>query len=60
MGDGSANRVPLDSELLGLGRRRIFFNEGYWGLGVGFYGGINYGFGYFGHGYEGGRWQFSC
>jgi hypothetical protein len=24
---------------------------------VGFYGGINYGFGYFGRGYEGGRWQ---
>lgn len=33
------------------------FNEGYWGLSVGFYGGINYGFGYFGRGYEGGRWQ---
>jgi hypothetical protein len=27
------------------------------GLSVGFYGGIDYGFGYFGHGYEGGRWQ---
>jgi hypothetical protein len=24
---------------------------------VGFYGGINYGFGYFGNGFEGGRWQ---
>ncbi|MGO9515712.1 MAG: hypothetical protein ACLPND_01575 [Candidatus Korobacteraceae bacterium] len=24
---------------------------------MGFYGGINYGFGYFGHGYEGGRWN---
>jgi len=35
----------------------FFFNEGYWGLSVGFYGGINYGFGYFGHGYEGGRWE---
>jgi hypothetical protein len=34
-----------------------FFNEGYWGLGVGFYGGINYGFGYFGRGYDGGRWD---
>jgi hypothetical protein len=34
-----------------------FFNEGYWGPSVGFYGGINYGFGYFGHGYEGGRWD---
>jgi hypothetical protein len=33
------------------------FHAGYWGPGVGFYGGINYGFGYFGHGFEGGRWQ---
>ena len=34
-----------------------FFNEGYWGTSVGFYGGINYGFGYFGRGYDGGRWD---
>ncbi|HWZ96218.1 MAG TPA: hypothetical protein VN025_00500 [Candidatus Dormibacteraeota bacterium] len=33
------------------------FHEGYWGTEVGFYGGINYGYGYFGHGYEGGRWD---
>ena len=33
------------------------FNEGYWAPQVGFYGGVNYGFGYFGRGYEGGRWQ---
>ncbi len=33
------------------------WNEGYWGPVVGFYGGINYGFGYFGHGYAGGRWN---
>src|SRR5580698_5247723 len=33
------------------------FNEGYWGPHVGFYGGINYGFGYGGQGYEGGRWN---
>ena len=33
------------------------FHEGYWGPRVGFYGGINYGFGYFGEGYEGGRWD---
>ncbi|MGD0181815.1 MAG: YXWGXW repeat-containing protein, partial [Terriglobales bacterium] len=33
------------------------FNEGYWGEHVGFYGGINYGFGYGGQGYEGGRWN---
>ena len=35
----------------------FFFNEGYWGPQVGFYGGINYGFGYSGEGYEGGRWD---
>lgn len=33
------------------------FYQGYWGPVVGFYGGIDYGYGYFGHGYEGGRWQ---
>ena len=33
------------------------FNEGYWGPEVGFYGGINYGYGYSGNGYEGGRWD---
>jgi hypothetical protein len=39
------------------GGRGYYFHEGYWGPVVGFYGGINYGFGYFGHGYEGGRWE---
>jgi hypothetical protein len=33
------------------------FNEGYWGPHIGFYGGINYGFGYGGSGYEGGYWN---
>ena len=33
------------------------FTDGYWGPLVGFYGGINYGFGYFGAGYVGGRWD---
>jgi hypothetical protein len=33
------------------------FHDGYWGEHVGFYGGINYGFGYGGRGYEGGRWD---
>lgn len=41
----------------GWGDGSYFFNEGYWGTEVGFYGGINYGFGYFGEGYEGGRWD---
>ncbi len=33
------------------------FHDGYWGPHVGFYGGVNYGYGYGGHGYEGGRWD---
>ena len=33
------------------------FHDGYWGSEVGFYGGINYGFGYSGNGYDGGRWD---
>jgi hypothetical protein len=33
------------------------FHEGYWSPQVGFYGGIDYGYGYFGDGYDGGRWQ---
>jgi hypothetical protein len=41
----------------GWGGSAFFFHEGYWGPHVGFYGGINYGFGYGGHGYEGGRWE---
>src|SRR6516165_7296045 len=41
----------------GWSREGFIFHEGYWGPEVGFYGGINYGFGYFGHGYEGGRWD---
>lgn len=33
------------------------WHAGYWGVRVGFYGGINYGFGYHGSGYYGGRWD---
>jgi hypothetical protein len=33
------------------------FHRGYWGEHVGFYGGVNYGFGYGGAGYEGGHWD---
>ena len=32
------------------------FHPGYWGMHVGYYGGINYGFGYVGVGYVGGYW----
>jgi hypothetical protein len=33
------------------------FYPGYWGPTVGFYGGIDYGFGYMGVGYQGGDWR---
>jgi hypothetical protein len=33
------------------------WHEGFWGPQVGFYGGINYGFGYAGFGYDGGYWN---
>jgi hypothetical protein len=36
---------------------RYGFHPGYWGREVGFYGGIDYGFGYTGEGYYGGRWD---
>ncbi len=41
----------------GWGDGGFFFTAGYWGPVVGFYGGINYGFGYFGSGFVGGRWE---
>jgi WXXGXW repeat (2 copies) len=33
------------------------FHGGYWAEQVGFYGGIDYGYGYGGDGYQGGRWE---
>src|ERR1700722_16448423 len=33
------------------------WNGGYWGPQIGFYGGINYGFGYGGNGFYGGEWR---
>ena len=41
----------------GWGGSAFIFHEGYWGPHVGFYGGINYGFGYTGVGFWGGRWE---
>jgi hypothetical protein len=41
----------------GWGGDAFLFHEGYWGPHIGFYGGINYGFGYFGVGFVGGRWD---
>jgi hypothetical protein len=41
----------------GWGDGVYLWHAGYWGPHVGFYGGINYGFGYFGVGFEGGYWR---
>src|SRR6202167_5232245 len=41
----------------GWGGNAFAWNEGYWGQTVGFYGGVNYGFGYGGVGYGGGYWN---
>jgi hypothetical protein len=41
----------------GWGGEAFLWHEGFWGPTIGFYGGINYGFGYFGVGFAGGRWD---
>jgi WXXGXW repeat (2 copies) len=35
----------------------FIFSDGYWGIHIGFYGGINYGHGYEGRGFSGGGWR---
>ena len=41
----------------GWGDNAYVWHGGYWGEHVGFYGGVNYGFGYGGVGYQGGYWN---
>lgn len=41
----------------GWGGGVFLWHAGYWGPHVGFYGGVNYGFGYGGVGFEGGYWN---
>jgi hypothetical protein len=41
----------------GFGGGLYIWHGGYWGPHVGFYGGVNYGFGYGGVGFYGGRWE---
>jgi hypothetical protein len=36
---------------------RYEWHRGYWGTHIGYYGGVNYGFGYTGYGYYGGHWD---
>ena len=44
--------------VIGVGAAtRSAWNPGYWGPHIGFYGGVNYGYGYTGTGYEGGYWN---
>lgn len=40
----------------GVAGTLFVFHPGHWGSTVGFYGGVNYGYGYFGTGYTGGHW----
>ena len=41
----------------GWGSGLYVFHPGYWGPHVGYYGGVNYGFGYMGVGFAGGLWR---
>jgi len=41
----------------GWGGGRYIFHDGYWGPHIGYYGGVNYGFGYGGIGFAGGIWR---
>ena len=47
----------LDARLLGLHGRRLWLASRLLGSHVGFYGGVNYGFGYGGVGFAGGAWR---
>jgi hypothetical protein len=41
----------------GWGNNLFLWHEGYWGAHIGYYGGVNYGFGYMGIGFAGGEWR---
>jgi hypothetical protein len=60
--DGAWVEPPYEGALWtpgywGWGDGVYFWNAGYWGRHIGYYGGINYGFGYFGTGFWGGYWR---
>ena len=60
--DGAWVEPPYEDALWtpgwwGFGGGAYFWHPGYWGRTVGYYGGINYGFGYFGTGFYGGYWN---
>jgi len=60
--DGAWVEPPYEDALWtpgwwGWGGGAYLWYPGYWGRTVGYYGGINYGFGYFGTGFYGGYWH---
>ncbi|RXH55004.1 YXWGXW repeat-containing protein [Granulicella sibirica] len=60
--DGAWVEAPYENALWtpgywGYDNNAYVWNAGYWGPTVGYYGGINYGFGYFGAGFYGGYWN---
>ena len=60
--DGAWVEAPYENALWtpgywGYDNGAYLWNAGYWGPTVGYYGGINYGFGYFGAGFYGGYWN---
>ena len=57
LGDGALHWRALDPGYWGWGSGAYLWHAGYWGPQVGFYGGIDYGFGYVGVGYAGGYWN---
>jgi hypothetical protein len=60
--DGAWVPAPYDGALWtppywGWSSGLYIFHPGYWGAHVGYYGGVNYGFGYMGIGFVGGMWR---
>ncbi|HTV08798.1 MAG TPA: YXWGXW repeat-containing protein [Candidatus Aquilonibacter sp.] len=60
--DGAWVLAPYDGALWtpgwwGFDAGFYYWHPGYWGRTVGYYGGINYGYGYFGTGFYGGYWN---
>lgn len=59
---GAWVRAPYENALWtpgywGFTAGHYAFYPGHWGTHIGYYGGVNYGFGYIGKGYEGGYWN---
>ncbi len=57
LGSAAPRRLSVDARILGLERRRLPVPCRLLGSDVGFYGGVDYGFGYNGGGYYGGEWR---